>query len=450
MQINNLIRFGTEYGGFYYPENLPFLNENSIVYCFGAGEDITHDTILSSKLNCQVHIFDPNPRAIEHVKNVIDVVEGKKNPIDSNRYGGGDPNYWNMILQNKPNGENIILHEYGLYTKDDILNNVPVKSLNTIMNDLGHKSIDLLKIDVECVECEILDKMLDDNIYPRYISVDFDLIHIDKPKCYETIKKIMTNNYKILKKDGQNMTFILNTPIYRDSEYNGMYTFIDNKFTGICNKDTNWCFTKNYYTPHVGYRYNQYPMFKCCYNNLMYLLKKLNDASKLYNINLFLDYGTLLGCLRNNRIIPWDHDCDLGICDDDIDNFHKAIPFLNKYGKMTTKHGDYVYQLSEKNKIHIDIFVYKKNIKSNKVYYKGPDSIISEDDLKPLKKEIFENIEFLIPNQSKKYIEEVYGKKSIEKPIIKLSYRDNYLNTPHPNYGDLPTKDVWEKYLNVD
>ena len=36
-------RFGTDYGGFYYPENLNGLDKNSIIYCIGAGEDISHD-----------------------------------------------------------------------------------------------------------------------------------------------------------------------------------------------------------------------------------------------------------------------------------------------------------------------------------------------------------------------------------------------------------------------
>ena len=74
---NKLILHGTNYGGFYYPKNLPDLDENSVIYCFGAGEDITHDVILSSKLNCPVYIFDPTPRAIEHVKYVKDVLSKK-------------------------------------------------------------------------------------------------------------------------------------------------------------------------------------------------------------------------------------------------------------------------------------------------------------------------------------------------------------------------------------
>lgn len=76
--MDNIVRFGTEYGGFYYPENLDGLDENSIVYCIGAGEDISHDIMVANKLNCKVYIMDPTPRAIEHYKLVKDVFEGKQ------------------------------------------------------------------------------------------------------------------------------------------------------------------------------------------------------------------------------------------------------------------------------------------------------------------------------------------------------------------------------------
>ena len=59
-------RFGTEYGGFYYPKNLDGLDSNSIIYCVGAGEDISHDIVLAKKLDSKVYIIDPTPRAIKH------------------------------------------------------------------------------------------------------------------------------------------------------------------------------------------------------------------------------------------------------------------------------------------------------------------------------------------------------------------------------------------------
>jgi hypothetical protein len=44
-------------------------------------------------------------------------------------------------------------------------------------------------------------------------------------------------------------------------------------------------------------------------------LTKLLEANE---IKYWLDWGTLLGAVRNGRIIPWDFDIDLGIFSDDI------------------------------------------------------------------------------------------------------------------------------------
>ncbi len=229
--MNDITLIGTSYGGFYYPSDLPKLNENSIIYCVGAGEDITHDVILSYKLNCPVHIFDPTPRAIEHVKYVKDVLEDKKKPINSKRYGGGDPNYWNIILSHKTKGDNLKLHEYGLNTTDgeftfylphnkeyvscSISNigrsndsiQIPAKTINTIMKELNHTHIDLLKIDIENIECDVLEKMLSDNIYPTYLSVDFDSILHNKSRCNEIILQLFNNGYKLIKSSATDFSF---------------------------------------------------------------------------------------------------------------------------------------------------------------------------------------------------------------------------------------------------
>ena len=57
--------FITNYGGW---ANLPYwkFNEDTIMYSFGAGEDISYEYYLSGKKNLNIYIFDPTPRAIEH------------------------------------------------------------------------------------------------------------------------------------------------------------------------------------------------------------------------------------------------------------------------------------------------------------------------------------------------------------------------------------------------
>ena len=72
--------------------------------------------------------------------------------------------------------------------------------------------INLLKLDIEGSECDVLDKMLDDNILPKYLCIEFDLLLKNKDfnKKTETIgKRLESFGYKILKNDNFNITFEL-------------------------------------------------------------------------------------------------------------------------------------------------------------------------------------------------------------------------------------------------
>jgi FkbM family methyltransferase len=232
-------RFGTNYGGFYYPNDLDGLNKDSILYCVGAGEDIMHDIEIANQIGSDVYIFDPTPRAITHVNYIKDLFDGNVEKIPSRKYGGGDKTYLDILETNKINSEKIKLMSYGLYTEDAIkkfykptnvahvshsivegmkgLNyiDVEVKTLNTIMKDLGHNRIDLLKIDIEGCECDVIEKMIADNIYPKYLSVDFDLgwhgerIQ-DRGRCDDIVRLLLKNNYILLHKTGSDCSFKLN------------------------------------------------------------------------------------------------------------------------------------------------------------------------------------------------------------------------------------------------
>ena len=221
-------RFGTKYGGFYYPENLDGLNESSIIYCIGAGEDISHDIEISHKLNSKVYIIDPTPRAITHYNHIKEVFDGKTKPLYSDTFGGGDPfNYWKLMLENKINTNQIIYKNYGVGIEEGIQKfylpsneeyvsgslvegmkgtkyiDVNVKKLKSIMNDLGHNKIDLLKMDIEGSECDVIENMLEDKIYPKYLAVKFNLENSD-------ILKIINSNYKLLYQNNKYFTFKYN------------------------------------------------------------------------------------------------------------------------------------------------------------------------------------------------------------------------------------------------
>ena len=61
--------------------------------------------------------------------------------------------------------------------------------------------------------------------------------------------------------------------------------------------------------------------------------RALEDASNLLkdnNINFWVCHGTLLGIIRENRLLPWDKDIDLAVWDHEISRDHVATIFENE------------------------------------------------------------------------------------------------------------------------
>ena len=55
---------------------IDLLDEDSIYYCLGVGEDITFDLWLINLFSCQIHAFDPTPRVFKYIR---ERVSGIKN-----------------------------------------------------------------------------------------------------------------------------------------------------------------------------------------------------------------------------------------------------------------------------------------------------------------------------------------------------------------------------------
>jgi FkbM family methyltransferase len=224
-------KLGTDYGGWWIQKNNS-LNENSIVYSGGAGEDISFDLKLQDKYNCWIIIIDPTKKAIKHYEEV-------KIFYNDNNFkftGNIQKDYIQNIKNLNIDFNKIIFLDIGLYNKKDLLkfykqdnpnyvsqslennmfgNNydiIKVDTIKNIMNELNHNNIDLLKLDIEGSECDVLDKMLDDNILPKYLCIEFDLLLKNKDfnkKTEKIGKRLESFGYKILKNDNLNITFEL-------------------------------------------------------------------------------------------------------------------------------------------------------------------------------------------------------------------------------------------------
>lgn len=223
-------KLGTNYGGWFIPKECK-LDENSIIYSAGVGEDISFDIKLQTKYNSNVVLLDPTKRAVKHFEECkIYFTNNKKHKFTGNI----QPDYYKNLINEEPNFDKIQYIEIGLWDKRDNLkfykqsdsNNVSqsiicdmftsdydiveVDSLKNIMQKLNHNYIDLLKLDIEGAEINVLNKMLDDNIFPKYLCVEFDLFLKKKDKNNITrklVNRLLKNDYIILVNDNMNITF---------------------------------------------------------------------------------------------------------------------------------------------------------------------------------------------------------------------------------------------------
>lgn len=158
-------RFGSAYGG--WDVVTTGLDADSVVYSFGIGEDASFDTALIENFNLTVHAFDPTPSSLAWVKKQrfpdrfivhdygIAAFDGDVSFIPPERAGHVSYTY---LERPSARAKAIVL---------------PVRRLGTIMKELGHDRIDLLKMDVEGAEYDVLRDVTASGIRPRQILVEF-------------------------------------------------------------------------------------------------------------------------------------------------------------------------------------------------------------------------------------------------------------------------------------
>lgn len=223
-------KLGTNYGGWFVPTNMN-LNEKSIVYSGGVGEDMSFDLLLQCKYDCNIILIDPTAKAIKHFDEVKQYYNNRRLFT-----GGIQSDYYSYIQSLSPNLDKLKYVNIGLWNKKDelkfykqtndnyvsqtVIENmfgknydiVPVDSIKNIMEQRGHTQIDLLKLDIEGSEIEVVNQMLNDKIRPTYVLIEFDLLLKNKDPLNTTkqlIDRMISNEgYKILKNDQLNITFV--------------------------------------------------------------------------------------------------------------------------------------------------------------------------------------------------------------------------------------------------
>jgi hypothetical protein len=102
-------------------------------------------------------------------------------------------------------------------------------------------------------------------------------------------------------------------------------------------------------------------------------LKSLIDILTENKINYWICHGTLLGIIRDNQLIPWDHDIDIGVIENKINRI--IFPLIMKRKgfkeiKKTFLEDDGMMKFVRKGGREVDINFYKINKKNKTVYVK--------------------------------------------------------------------------------
>ena len=186
--------YGNEYGGFFVcPDSL---NENSVVYSFGIGEDVSFDIDIINRHSCSVFGFDPTPKSIKWVDNQRSKLPSKFNFFD---YGLGDKT-GPIIFYLPKNRE----HVSGSYVQQDNVDTmqaieVQMKSLKDIAAQLGHKKIDVLKMDIEGAEYKVLESVIESGVPINQILIEFHERFFDNGKELTTriVDLMKSKSYEI-------------------------------------------------------------------------------------------------------------------------------------------------------------------------------------------------------------------------------------------------------------
>ena len=162
---SDLMHLGSSYGGWTVATGL--LDSSSICYLAGIGEDVTFDLHLIARFGCTVHAFDPVPRSQDYASTAT----ASEPRFHVHPYG-----LWSSDTKlefHAPEVDGHISHSATNLKDTSIAFEAPVRSVRSVMDELDHESIDLLKLSVEGAEYEILDHVIGEDVPVRMLCVEY-------------------------------------------------------------------------------------------------------------------------------------------------------------------------------------------------------------------------------------------------------------------------------------
>lgn len=158
------VHLGTTYGGYAVVPSA--LEAASIVYSFGVGEDASFDLALIDRFGSTVHAFDPTPRSRTWVDQQSWPAQFHFHPLGVAGQDG------TLSLHAPPDPTHVSYSPVQRKGSEEVVE-VPVRTVRSLMADLGHQRLDLIKADVEGAEYDVIDDLLAHGPRPGQLLLEF-------------------------------------------------------------------------------------------------------------------------------------------------------------------------------------------------------------------------------------------------------------------------------------
>ena len=185
-----LARLGSYYGGWTVIPQL--LNGVSVIYSVGVGDDLTFDCALVARFGCTVHAFDPTPIARQWIAGQDLPPEIVFHPIGL----AGEDGEVAFALPLHEGWDSFSLPSEG--SRGEVVN-CPVRRLETLARNLGHRRVDLLKMDIEGFEYGVIDDVLAGPLRPKQWLIEFhhEMMHFTAGQTRAAVSKLEAAGYKL-------------------------------------------------------------------------------------------------------------------------------------------------------------------------------------------------------------------------------------------------------------
>ena len=229
LSADRLLRLGTQYGGWAIPRDSGLTRE-SVCYLAGAGEDISFDCELAARFHCQVRVLDPTPRAVQHFEQLQQAVRaGTPFPINNSKTEfyqlpvadldrlsflpvglAGQDGELKFYMPKDP--AHVSCSTVNLQKTSQFFT-APCHRLTTLMAQLGDTRLDLLKMDIEGAEYSVIQDLLNSDLLPRLVLIEFDEAHTPLDdnagtRIQDHIQRLILAGMQCIAVDGSNATFV--------------------------------------------------------------------------------------------------------------------------------------------------------------------------------------------------------------------------------------------------